>query len=109
MYYGKTMAARGALLSPNLEQYSCVPDEDVARLRYELFREQVDDSMLLALLDVSSATLTRYIGQGLPFYKLGRRRLFDLPTVREWILSHQLTAKNAPARRPGRPRKSARV
>jgi hypothetical protein len=85
------------------DQYAFAPDADIARLRAELFRGQLDDSMILTLLDISSATLSRYIAQGLPYCRLGRRRLFDIEATREWILSHQI--KNAPARRRGRPRK----
>jgi hypothetical protein len=86
------------------EQYTFAPDPDIARIRSELFRGILDDTVVKACLEISGATLGRYISQGLPFYKIGRRRLFDIAAVRHWLLSHQ--QKSAPARRAGRPRKN---
>jgi hypothetical protein len=85
------------------EQYTVAPNSEIARIKAELFRGQLDDTMMIAGLEISRATLERYIGQGLPFYKIGRRRLFDIEAVRHWIASHQ--QRNAPARGRGRPRK----
>jgi hypothetical protein len=84
------------------EQYTFAPDAEIERIKAELFRGQLDDTMMKACLEISGATLERYISQGLPFYKIGRRRLFDIESSRHWILGHQ---KNGPSRRPGRPRK----
>jgi excisionase family DNA binding protein len=74
----------------------------IAALKAELFSRQLDNGGIKAVLGISDPTLERYIGNGLPNYKVGRRRLFDIDAVRSWMLSHQ---QNAPARRPGRPRK----
>jgi hypothetical protein len=87
-----------------LEQYVFGGDADIARIKGELFRGQLDDSMIQAALDISTPTLNRYVSNGMPCYRIGRRRLFDIEAVRYWMLSHQ---QNAPARSRGRPRKLA--
>ena len=84
-------------------QFIATTDDDIAQLRAEIFRGQLDDSVLCEAMKWSSRTLERNIAAGLPFYKIGRRRLFDIEGVRFWVLSRQ-EAKNAPARRRGRPR-----
>jgi hypothetical protein len=83
------------------QQNTVAPVHDIARVRGELFRNQLDDAAVKAALDISRATLERYVQSGLPHYKLGRRRLFDIEAVRGWIVSHQQV--NAPARPRGRP------
>jgi hypothetical protein len=90
-----------------LEQYAWGGDADIARIKAELFRGQLDDSLILAAFDISRATLERYVAAGLPCYRIGRRRLFDVEAIRHWMLSHQV--KNSPPRPRGRPRKHAVV
>jgi excisionase family DNA binding protein len=87
------------------QQDTVAPVHDIARVRGELFRNQLDDVAIKAALGISRATLARYVQSGLPHYKLGRRRLFDTEAVRSWIASHQI--KNGRPRRPGRPRKAS--
>jgi hypothetical protein len=87
-------------------QYIATNDDDIARLRAEIFRGQLDDSVLCEVMGWSTRTLQRQIANGLPHYKLGSRRLFDIDAVRYWIVSRQ-EIKNAPARKRGRPRLTA--
>jgi transposase len=56
------------------QQDTVAPVHDIARVRGELFRNQLDDVAIKAALDISRATLERYVQSGLPHYKLGRRR-----------------------------------
>lgn len=77
---------------------------EVASIRNAIFADVIDDDAACAVLGIGSATLGRYIADGMPYFKLGRRRLYDVAELREWVLSHR---QNAPARRPGRPRKAS--
>lgn len=61
--------------APN--QYIATSDDVIAQLRAEIFRGQLDDSVLCEAMGWSSRTLARAIADGLPHYKIGRRRLFD--------------------------------
>jgi hypothetical protein len=79
------------LTTPAPIQYIATTDDDIAQLRAEIFRGQLDDSVLC----------------GLPYYKIGRRRLFDIVAVRHWVTTRQ-EVKNAEPRRRGRPRRTAR-
>jgi hypothetical protein len=87
----------------SIEPETTASTYDIPALRAELYRDQLTDAAMMAVLDISSWTLDRYVRAGMPHFKVGRRRLFDLQTVRGWLLSHQHQV-NAPARRPGRPR-----
>jgi len=87
-------------------QYIATSDDDVAQLRAEIFRGQLDDSVLCEVMQWSSRTLERAIATGLPYYKIGKRRLFDIEAVKFWVLSRQ-EVKNAPARKRGRPHLTA--
>jgi hypothetical protein len=87
-------------------QYIATSDDDIARLRSEIFRGQLDDSVLCEVMRWSIRTLQRQIANGLPHYKLGSRRLFDIEAVKYWVVSRQ-EVKNAPARKRGRPRLTA--
>ena len=67
----------------------------------------LDDDELRAVLGksgkpISPRTLERYISDGMPFTRLGARRLFDLEEIRAWVLGR--TRRYIP-RSPGRPRK----
>jgi excisionase family DNA binding protein len=84
-------------------QYIATTDDVIAQLRAEIFRGQLDDSVLCEVMKWSTRTLERAIANGLPHYKIGRRRLFDIEAVKYWVVSRQET-KNAPARKRGRPR-----
>jgi hypothetical protein len=88
-------------------QYIATSDDDIAQLRAEIFRGQLDDSVLCEIMEWSDRTLARAITNGLPFYKIGRRRLFDINAVRHWVTSRQ-EAKNSPARKRGRPRRAGK-
>jgi hypothetical protein len=85
-------------------QYIATSDNDIAQLRAEIFRGQLDDSVLCEVMEWSDRTLARAIANGLPHYKIGKRRLFDIEAVRFWVISRQ-EAKNAPPRLRGRPRR----
>jgi hypothetical protein len=84
------------------DQITAVDDAELAALRQQLLNGLADDSALETML-VGKQAIDRYIGDGLPFIKLGRKRLFDISAVNVWLRSrpHQ----NAPARGRGRPRK----
>jgi hypothetical protein len=86
-------------------QYIATSDNDIAQLRAEIFRGQLDDSVLCEVMEWSDRTLSRAIADGLPYYKIGRRRLFDIVAVRHWVTSRQQT-KNSPPRKRGRPRRA---
>ena len=49
-------------------QYIATSDDDVAQLRAEIFRGQLDDSVLCEVMQWSSRTLERAIATGLPHY-----------------------------------------
>jgi hypothetical protein len=85
------------------DQFTAVDDAELAALRQQLLNGLADDSALETMLGVGKQAIDRYIGDGLPFIKLGRKRLFDISAVNVWLRSrpHQ----NAPARGRGRPRK----
>jgi hypothetical protein len=83
-----------------LDEYS---DDFVARLRSEVFANQIDDKAVKAVFNISDATLERRVRSGMPHYRVGRLRLFDVNEIREWVLSHRVSA---PARHRGRPRKA---
>jgi hypothetical protein len=85
-------------------QYIATTDDGIAQLRAEIFRGQLDNSVLRQAMGWSSRTLERAIADGLPHYKIGRRRLFDIEAVKFWVLSRQ-KHKNAAPRGRGRPRK----
>ena len=95
------------LTTPAPIQYIATTDDDIAQLRAEIFRGQLDDSVLCEVMGWSDRTLSRAIADGLPYYKIGRRRLFDIVAVRHWVTTRQ-EAKNAEPRRRGRPRRTAR-
>jgi hypothetical protein len=78
--------------------------DDVTRARNAIFADVIDDKTARAALNISEPTLDRYIKDGLPHFKIGRRRLYELAALRVWVLSHQ---KCAPARPQGRPRKTS--
>ena len=44
---------------------------------------------LAAALNRSERTIVRYERQGMPFIKLGSRRLYEPEKVRNWILGHE--------------------
>jgi hypothetical protein len=88
--------------APN--QYIASTDDVIAEIRAEIFRGQLDDSVLCEAMGWSIRTLGRNIAAGLPHYRIGRRRLFDIVAVRHWVGSRQ-EAKNSPPRGRGRPRK----
>jgi excisionase family DNA binding protein len=91
------------LTQPAPIQYIATTDDDIEQIRAEIFRGQLDDSVLCEVVGWSDRTLARAIANGLPYYKVGRRRKFDIEAVRHWVLSHQ-ECKNSPARKRGRPR-----
>jgi hypothetical protein len=88
-------------------QFLATNDDDIAQLRAEIFRGQLDASVLCEVMQWSSRTLERAIAAGLPHYKIGKRRLFDVEGVKFWVISRQ-EVRNAPARGRGRGRKHPR-
>lgn len=53
----------------------------------------IDKSELARQLGVSERTVDRYtdLPDGLPFVKLGRRRLFDVAQCRQWLADRTIT------------------
>ena len=86
-----------------MEQHYVITDVEREALRQQLLNGLVDDSVIEELLDVGKGGIDRYIGAGMPYLKLGRRRLYDVAAVNVWIRNRPLL--NAPARGRGRPRK----
>jgi hypothetical protein len=95
------------LTTPAPIQYIATTDDDIGQIRAEIFRGQLDDSVLCEVMGWSDRTLARAIADGLPYYKIGRRRLFDVVAIRHWVTTRQ-EAKNSPARKRGRPRRVGR-
>jgi excisionase family DNA binding protein len=90
----------------NWDQYTAVDEAELAEMRAQLLNGMADDSTLSTMLGVGSQAINRYINnEGLPYIKLGRRRLFDIAAVNVWLRNRPL--QNAPPRGRGRPRKHA--
>jgi hypothetical protein len=87
------------------DQYTAVDDAELAALRQQLLNGLADDSALETMLGVGKQAVDRYVNEGMPYIKLGRRRLFDIPAVNVWLRSRP--QHNAPPRGRGRPRRSA--
>jgi hypothetical protein len=88
------------------DQFTAVDDAELQALRQQLLNGLADDSALVTMLGVGPQAINRYIAnEGLPFIKLGRRRLYDIAAVNVWLRSRP--QRNAPARGRGRPRKLA--
>ena len=51
------------------------------------FLALVDDAGFRQIFGISETTLKRRLREGLPCARLGRKRLYDLVSVREWILA----------------------
>jgi hypothetical protein len=84
-----------------MEQHYVITDAERAALRQQLLNGLVDDSVMEELLDVSKQTLDRYVAAGMPYLKLGRKRLYDVPVCNVWLRNRP--QRNAPARGRGRP------
>jgi len=54
--------------------------------------DYVTDHELAEMLGVSRKTITRYSDQvdGMPYVRLGRRRLYDLGEVRRWLAEREV-------------------
>jgi len=90
----------------SFDQFIAVDDPELAALRQQLLNGLADDSALETMLQVGPGAINRYVAQGLPYIKLGRKRLFDIAAVNVWLRSRP--QQNAPARGRGRPRKHPR-
>ena len=86
-----------------MEQHYVIVDAEREALRQQLLNGLVDNSVMMELLDISKPTLDRHVGAGMPFLKVGRKRLFDISVCNAWIRNRP--QQNAPARRPGRPKR----
>ncbi len=64
----------------------------------------IDEEECARQLKCSVRTAARYRAAGMPFIPLGKKVLFDLNAVREWVMSHQ-RRHGVPKR--GRPNKQA--
>ena len=67
------------------------------------FDDLLDDAQMLAAWPggpICLRTLDNRINEGLPYLKVGKRRLFRIDAVRAWLLSHEI---DRTPRRPGRP------
>ena len=72
----------------------------------QIFAEFLDDQQMREAYpggSICRRTLDQRVAEGLPYVKLGGRRLFRIESVREWLLSHETDRS---PRRPGRPRRS---
>jgi hypothetical protein len=88
------------------EQFIATTDDVIEQLRSEIFRGQLDDGVLCEVMGWSDDALKNAIAQGLPFYRIGRRRLFDVVAVRFWVISRQ-EVQNGAARKRNRSRRSS--
>jgi hypothetical protein len=68
---------------------------DTAMAPQELLADFVEEDALADELHRHPRTIIRWTNQpdGLPFIKLGNRRLYHLPSVRDWLL-HKLRKPN---------------
>jgi hypothetical protein len=87
----------------SFEQFTACTDAELEAVRQQLFNGLADDSAMETMLEVGDQALDRYVRQGMPCIKLGRKRLFDIAAVNVWLRSRP--QQNAPPRRRGRPRK----
>jgi hypothetical protein len=90
-----------------MEQHFVITDAEREALRNQLLNGLIDDSVIEELLDVGKGAIDRYIDAGMPYLKLGRKRLYDVAAVNVWIRNRP--QKNAPGRGPGRPLKRSTV
>jgi hypothetical protein len=88
-----------------VEQHFVIDNTEREALRQQLLNGLVDDSVIEELLEVGKGAIDRYIGAGMPYLKLGRKRLFDITAVNVWIRNRP--QENGPARGRGRPRKAS--
>jgi len=88
-----------------LDHFAACTEAELEAARQQLFNGLLDDSTLETLLKVGPQPINRNMKQGLPFIKLGRKRLFDIAAVNVWLRNRP--QQNAPARRRGRPRREA--
>ncbi len=67
-----------------------------------LLADLVEHTELAAEISKHPRTISRWSNQpgGLPFIKIGNKRFYHVPTVRDWILSR---TRNADPRRAGVP------
>jgi hypothetical protein len=88
------------------DQFTACTDAELDAVRQQLFNGLADDSAMETMLGVGDQALDRYVHQGMPYIKLGRKRLFDIAAVNIWLRSRP--QKNTPPRGRGRPRKRSR-
>jgi hypothetical protein len=88
------------------DQFTAVSDAELEAMRQQLLNGLADDSALETMLEVGPQAVNRYVNQGMPFIKIGRKRLFDIAAVNVWLRSRP--QQNSPARGRGRPRKHPR-
>lgn len=69
----------------------------------------VPGDQLAGALGKSERTIDRLVNQpdGLPYVKVGRTRLFNIDSVRDWLIARETQRNPKDAPRRGRPRKAA--
>jgi hypothetical protein len=58
-----------------------------------LFEDVTDVHGIARMIQVTVRTVNRYsaMPDGMPYIVLGRRRLYHIPSVREWLLNRMIT------------------